>query len=107
MVSVTTVATTMEVSAEIMVTDIRTALIMVSETLASVIVRKTRCLNLNKVGITDLLTQVLEVIMASVLVAEVAEALAVDLQEVLAAVAASDLEEEDNTTAFSNITDIV
>ena len=32
MVSVTMVATTMEVSAEIMVMDIRTALIMVSET---------------------------------------------------------------------------
>ena len=46
--------------------------------------------------------------MASVLVAEAAVALAADLQEVLAvAVAASELEEEDNFKVFLNIKDIV
>lgn len=82
----------MEVSVGIMATDTRIVLTMALEILASVIVHKIRCLNLNKVGITDLLTQVLEVIMASVLVAEAAVALAEDQQEVLAAAeAASDL----------------
>lgn len=98
---------TMAVSVGIMVADTRIVLTMVSEILASVIVHKIKCLNLSKVGITDLLTQALEAIMASVLVAEAAEALAADLQEVLAAVAASDLEEEDNPAVLSNITDIV
>ena len=45
--------------------------------------------------------------MASVLVAEAVVALVADLQEVLVVAAASDLEEEDNPTVFSNITDIV
>lgn len=79
----------MEVSVGIMATDTRIVLTMALEILASVIVHKIRCLNLNKVGITDLLTQVLEVIMASVLVAEAAVALAEDQQEVLAAAEAA------------------